>query len=518
MIKLIKGYPYDNNYDYIKLYKTKEEQNNFFNSFSTITVDEGEEEGYIREGKTFIVDFNYDYLVSEGVNYVIWNNGYKDLYCFIISKEYVDEELTRLQYEVDVINTYLFDLKLKNSFVERKTCSLDEITDYDENIEMGEHIIESETVVLNKTSKLFAMFNGFKDFYVNEKGDNFKELNIYDGKKPSTVIDGVIYPMSLLALDDENTIEVFNNYLLDHPSLIGIISFPNCNYTKYDYFIPILKMEGNTIIKSGIGTQNMVSSVNSFPMEGEGVVVPKNTITDFYPYTYYVLTDNECEPLIMKPQYCSDYITITAKFALGHQPIERYYPNYYKGSTDGNIYNITNNSVMMLPTGRNAAIENLLSNVSQIEQNKKSVYANLLVGAVSTGIGIASGGAGLAVGVASGLTMGVNAINTVKENIARNKDIELTPTSIKSYGTPSARRKFGTNKVKIIKYTIKDIYKNKINGFINRYGNKYNNYATIDLNTYKGYLKMVAPDIDTKIDNQHIQKIITILERGIYIE
>ena len=30
MIKLIKGYPYDNSYDYIKLYKTKEEQNSFF--------------------------------------------------------------------------------------------------------------------------------------------------------------------------------------------------------------------------------------------------------------------------------------------------------------------------------------------------------------------------------------------------------------------------------------------------------------------------------------------------------
>ena len=45
MIKLIKGYPYDNSYDYIKLYKSKEEQNNFFNSFDTITVDEGEEEG-----------------------------------------------------------------------------------------------------------------------------------------------------------------------------------------------------------------------------------------------------------------------------------------------------------------------------------------------------------------------------------------------------------------------------------------------------------------------------------------
>ena len=59
---------------------------------------------------------------------------------------------------------------------------------------------------------------------------------------------------------------------------------------------------------------------------------------------------------------------------------------------------------------------------------------------------------------------------------------------------------------------------NTINNFTERYGNKYNNYARIDLKTYKGYIKIVAPDIDSKIDNQHIQKIISILERGIYIE
>ncbi|MGL5753404.1 MAG: hypothetical protein ACRCXT_22865, partial [Paraclostridium sp.] len=65
MIKLIKGYPYDNTYDYIKLHATKIAQNSFFNSFGSIVIDEGEEEGYIREGKSFIVDYNYDYLVEE---------------------------------------------------------------------------------------------------------------------------------------------------------------------------------------------------------------------------------------------------------------------------------------------------------------------------------------------------------------------------------------------------------------------------------------------------------------------
>lgn len=205
MIKLIKGYPYDNTYDYIKLHSSKSEQNNFFNSFDTISIDEGEEEGYIREGKSFIVDYNYDYLVEEGVNYVIWNNGYKDLYCFIVSKEYVDEEMTRLYYEVDVLNTYLFDISLNNSFVERKKCSISELTDFDEGLDLGEHIIETEHHIFNKDSVYFAMFNGIKEqsLVFNDSG---KLVNVIDfpfpTSKPLTLIDGIQYPLYFMPLKE----------------------------------------------------------------------------------------------------------------------------------------------------------------------------------------------------------------------------------------------------------------------------------------------------------------------------
>ncbi|MGL5718739.1 MAG: glycoside hydrolase family protein [Paraclostridium sp.] len=206
MIKLIKNYPYDNNYDYIKLHSSKVAQQNYFNAFSKILIDEGEEEGYIREGESFIVEYNYDYLVNEGVNYVIWNNGYKDLYCFIVKKEYVDEELTRLHYEIDVLNTYLFDIKINNSFVERKKCTLDEICDYDEGLEIGEHIIEDEVISAEKTYKYFAMFNGIKEqqllFDTNGNITNVVSLPS-PTLKPTTIIDGIPYPIYFMELKEE---------------------------------------------------------------------------------------------------------------------------------------------------------------------------------------------------------------------------------------------------------------------------------------------------------------------------
>lgn len=204
MIKLIKGYPYDNTYDYIKLHANKTEQENYFNTFDHIFVDEGEEEGYIKEGNAFIVEYNYDYLVDQGVNYVIWNNGHKDLYCFIVAKEFVDEENTRLYYEIDVLNTYLFDIKLKKSFVERKKCSISEITDFDEGLQIGEHIIEEMHHIFDKDSTYFAMFNGFKEQQLIFEGTTLKSVVDlpFSTSKPLTAIDGIQYPLYFMPLKE----------------------------------------------------------------------------------------------------------------------------------------------------------------------------------------------------------------------------------------------------------------------------------------------------------------------------
>ena len=78
MIKLISNYPYDNKYDYIKTFKTATEQNNYFESFDYTCLTDN---NYIKENeRSFKVPYDYDYMVSKGMNYIIFNNGYKDIY------------------------------------------------------------------------------------------------------------------------------------------------------------------------------------------------------------------------------------------------------------------------------------------------------------------------------------------------------------------------------------------------------------------------------------------------------
>ena len=302
--------------------------------------------------------------------------------------------------------------------------------------------------------------------------------------------------------------------LSDHPSLVGIVRFPNCSYTTDEIPVPLVIKDTEGKFLSLRQMVDMATSINGSDKTSSPISIPKSKVTDFYPYTYYVLTDGESEPLIMHPQYMPSSLTIKGKFALSHQPIERYFPVGYKGDNDGTVYNITNLNQMMLPTATNEGISYMNANANTIMQNRKSQ----VTGNVLNGIGALASAITNPMTIGYGVQTVINGINSIKETDARNKDSMLTPNTISSFGTPSTRKAFKTDNVRLLRYSVKDNVKQKINNFIKRYGNKYNNYATIDLKTYKGYIKFISPDIDSKIDNVYINKLQQILERGIYIE
>lgn len=304
--------------------------------------------------------------------------------------------------------------------------------------------------------------------------------------------------------------------LSDHPQLVGIVRFPRCNITTQEVIIPlVIKTTTDNKYKSLRQVVDMATTINGADVESAAIQVPKSKVTDFYPYTYFVLTDGETDPLIMYPQYLPGSFTIKGKFALSHSPIERYYPSSYKGDTSGNVYNITNTSQMMLPTSSNEGVAymNAIANAMET-QRSNSVIQNVIsgVGMIASGL---MGNANGVLGGAAGLTSG---IMNLRESDARIKDVQMTPNSISSFGTPSTRKSFNTDKVRVLKYTVNDNIKNKVENFCLRYGNKFNNYDTIDIKNYKGFIKFISPDVDSKIDNIHINKIISILERGVYIE
>ena len=158
----------------------------------------------------------------------------------------------------------------------------------------------------------------------------------------------------------------------------------------------------------------------------------------------------------------------------------------------------------------------LQANANTIAQTRKNQITGNVLNAVNV-VGSAIATAGMSL-IGGGVSSVINGINSIKETDARNKDMALTPSSISSFGTPSTRNSFGTNSVRLLKYTVKNNIKNKALSFAERYGSKFNNYATINIRNYKGYIKYINPNVDSNIDNYYLNKIINILERGVYCE
>ena len=309
--------------------------------------------------------------------------------------------------------------------------------------------------------------------------------------------------------------------LTDHPSLVGIIRFPcitNSDFKKVT--IPIIQNVSG--VWKSVNQQVYFSTViESKTRESTIYNVPKTNITDFYPYTYYLLVDGETEPLLLKPQYLPNTVQIHGEIALSHQPVEKYYIPNYKGDINGRNYNIINTSQMMLPCATNEGMNYLSSNANTIAQSRKNIetsnFLNATIGIVNTISSISNPISGINSGL-NGISNMINGMNNLKLVDARNEDLTLTPSGLKSFGTPSTRDKFDNNKVRLLKYTVSDNVKNKINGYCSRYGNKFNGYGSIDIKTYKGFIKMVDVHILSTIDNIHLSKIKEILERGVYIE
>ena len=109
-------------------------QNNIVKSYTDFS--------YQRKDKLIRIPEIYDNLFN--CNYVMYQNSNysnKWFYAFITKMEYVNDGLTNVYIETDVMQTWAFDYDVKSSFVEREHVSDDTvgINTVPENVELGEY-------------------------------------------------------------------------------------------------------------------------------------------------------------------------------------------------------------------------------------------------------------------------------------------------------------------------------------------------------------------------------------------
>ena len=139
-IKLYAGIPLDNTYNHTLYFATKAFQDAYFHSGTakyTLTVNSYQrvERGKMRIEKKADDLYDCNYLAFQNTNY-----GNKWFYAFITGVEFVNNVTSEITFEIDCMQTYCFDVEIKDCYVEREHSLTDAVGDniIAEPIEIGD--------------------------------------------------------------------------------------------------------------------------------------------------------------------------------------------------------------------------------------------------------------------------------------------------------------------------------------------------------------------------------------------
>ena len=272
---------------------------------------------YQSETKTFRCPDQFDSVRQ--YNYIMWQNpaySNKWFYGFIKKSVYVSDGYTDVQFEVDPLQTYMFDITIKPSFVEREHTNNDSIgaNTYPEDLELGEMTCNgpvtnfggvggigmSDYCCVVEVSQIENEGESASLSYTWDSGSHSAtpRLNsIYRGTTPLVV--GVISgagntPASVTRIYDFAGLSesIVNVYMLPKV-LVGdwdgiTISAKRGDTTKS--FHCAVPRDKTGVYNLGTSTFNRPNSLNGY--------IPRNRKLLCYPFNYFTISNNAgtCQP------------------------------------------------------------------------------------------------------------------------------------------------------------------------------------------------------------------------------
>ena len=222
-------------------------------------------------------------------NYLVILNNTKYYYYFITSMDYIDDSTTKINIELDVMQTYFFNIEYKQSFVEREHVTDDIAGKHTipEGLETGEYIVGS--------SGNFDWSNAFDGWSVVmavalssdifSSGLNFWQGNIYSGTGYiSFPMDDVLISQAGIFLDLMN-----NNGRLDE--IVAVFMYPTVLLDTDSYMIHFPSVNISCYIVNPTTTHESFPIVIGNKPTKLGTYTPRNKKLLTSDYTF-MLVDN----------------------------------------------------------------------------------------------------------------------------------------------------------------------------------------------------------------------------------
>lgn len=570
-IRLLSNVPFSNDYKNTRWFDTKASQENYFTSKPV--VHSMSQANFQRiDGYHYVaVNENIDDLW--GTNYLMFQNAQynnKWFYAFVTKLEYVQKNATKVHFQIDVFQTWKFDMNFKPSFVVREHCKLwnadgsPVINTIDEGLNYG---VEYDTVYakhfeLNEGYRWLVMVTKTPVHTEGEKGIDPSYIGVpqplsyyvvpFKGNKTPTILLGsndyvVTQPTRILKelyTNEKATNNIVSLFVSEHIGLSvdvrlssgGTPDVMTINHSNATVSSVVIQ-DSSLYMLHIKGLENFNAKVTSVSEDKyASYTKPKESKLLMYPYTVLVLDDFRGSRMEYKNEYIEEKgIKITTKGSLGVTNKVSYGIDRYSTRGTETVYQKTNNEHALFNTSSNdiPIINDMLTaflqgNKNSIENQKSSILFNGSMNAVSNGLSMLGSlpknpvapvdPLALAQGAVN-MTQGVgNTVLELQGIEAKQQDIANMPPQIGKMGSnTSYDYGNGYSGIWVIKKQIKPEYQEILGNFFNMFGYKVNRVKTPNFHTrkYWNYVETKNCNITGNFNNNDLQELKAVFDNGI---
>ena len=481
---------------------------------------------YIKKDNQIVVGIPIDTIID--CNYLFYKNTSftnKFYYCFITNMEYVNENATRITIEVDVWQTYMFDIVKKACFVEREHVNDDTIGLHTlpEGLETGEFMV-NELEYLDQFANDYYLVCGVSKLTEQMAEDNYGTPFGLTNKIYSGIYSGLTYILFqtaddltkfLLTCDGQGIAEavysvfiipksIYPQSTITYTSVTEDATFEWKDFTFDVQYTFSYKLMPNSSVETTM-VQNKTISINT----SLGSYTPKNNKMFTGEFNYLYVTNNAGNDA--KYNY-EDFYNNTPTFniigAITPGCSIRLIPQNYKNYNEGEQYDEFNSYGL---SGAKYPICSWSSDsyTNWLTQQSVNITQEKMFNVGSAMLGIATG---------QPLMTGLALVNTIKETMGLRYQREFTPNQIKGCVNSGDVIFSSSNQdFQVYKMSVKPEYAKIIDDYFSMFGYKVNEVKipNIEGRTYWNYVKTLNCNFEGDIPQIYLNKIKEIFNNGI---
>lgn len=500
-VKLL-NVPFESNYKDTVYFASKQEQESYMNSkvvktFTDVT--------YQRKDNKIRVPAHIDTLYN--CNYVAYTNTpytNKTMYAFITDMEYKQDDCTWITIKTDVLQTWMFDYTVKQSFVEREHVIDDAIgkNTIPEQLEGGEFVCTG-------SAKADALNNLAIVWGVTKKSDG---TNIVGGRYQG-MYSGVKYYFT-----PDYDIAGVNDVVTAYDKA-GFADAITCMFIAPKDLVDGEVGEDGEQLSGPVKESNepwktYIDYLDLFP-DGDnffGGYEPKNNKLKTFPYCYLCVTNNNgSEALYKYEDFLTDRPLFVIKGVLTPGCSIRLIPRSYKGVLENDIEGL-NLGKYPICNWTSDAFTNWLT------QNSVNIGYSLTAGTLQAVGGIAGAVFGGGLGAIAGGGMGVGGVSSVFNTLGQLYQMSFTPPQSKgNINCGDVIACDDKNNFFFYPMSIKKEYAVVIDEYFTMFGYKVNRVKVPNKNHRAKfwYTKTIDVNIDGAIPNNDLQEIKQCYNTGI---